>query len=242
MRWPWRRAAARSPGAPPSGMVRGVRGDRSFCRPTPRGGARDHGAGARGIVQHTGVHRGGVRPPGRLEDCALHRDTVHRHHRRQVARGMFSQEITCIDWLLAMDPFQRAADADHYAGGCARQASDDDLRLLRGDRSRNTAARCGGQSSRADPCNGMPMRPLGVRGFVDCKLMEMSVRLRKVEETQPLEQNGAARVYLCAGRSNNVSGGRTVGRSGNTAQLFNIGGPRGCAPLAGRLILRMTAH
>ena len=30
---------------------------------------------------------------------------------------MFPKEITCIDWLLAMDPFQRAADADHYADG-----------------------------------------------------------------------------------------------------------------------------
>ena len=54
---------------------------------------------------------------GRLEQCAAHRDTVHRHHRRQLARGMFPKETTCIDWLLAMDPFQRAADADHYADG-----------------------------------------------------------------------------------------------------------------------------
>jgi DNA-binding SARP family transcriptional activator/Tfp pilus assembly protein PilF len=54
---------------------------------------------------------------GRVEECAAHRDTVHRHHRRQLARGMFPKEITCIDWLLAMDPFQRAADADHYAEG-----------------------------------------------------------------------------------------------------------------------------
>ena len=54
---------------------------------------------------------------GRFEQCAAHRDTVHRHHRRQLARGIFPKETTCIDWLLAMDPFQRAADADHYADG-----------------------------------------------------------------------------------------------------------------------------
>jgi hypothetical protein len=26
----------------------------------------------------------------------------------------------CIDWLLAMDPFRRAADAEHYLAGLRR--------------------------------------------------------------------------------------------------------------------------
>ena len=54
---------------------------------------------------------------GRIEQCAAHRDTVHRHHGRQLARGMFPGDMSCVDWLLAMDPFQLPADAEHYASG-----------------------------------------------------------------------------------------------------------------------------
>jgi hypothetical protein len=54
---------------------------------------------------------------GQTEACAGHRETVYRHHRRQLARGMFPGDMSCIDWLLAMDPFQRASDAEHYASG-----------------------------------------------------------------------------------------------------------------------------
>ena len=54
---------------------------------------------------------------GRIEQCAAHRDTVYRHHGRQLARGMFPGDMSCIDWLLAMDPFQLPADAEHYASG-----------------------------------------------------------------------------------------------------------------------------
>jgi Flp pilus assembly protein TadD len=54
---------------------------------------------------------------GQTEACAAHRDTVYRHHRRQLARGMFPQGMSCIDWLLAMDPFQRGSDLAHYAEG-----------------------------------------------------------------------------------------------------------------------------
>jgi hypothetical protein len=54
---------------------------------------------------------------GQLEACAGHRETVHRHHRRQLARGMFPGDMSCIDWLLAMDPFQRPADLEHYREG-----------------------------------------------------------------------------------------------------------------------------
>jgi DNA-binding SARP family transcriptional activator len=54
---------------------------------------------------------------GQTGACAGHRETVQRHHRRQLARGMFPGDMSCIDWLLAMDPFQRASDAEHYASG-----------------------------------------------------------------------------------------------------------------------------
>lgn len=54
---------------------------------------------------------------GDLEACAAHRATVYRHHRRQLARGMFPRDMSCLDWLLAMDPFQRPDDLEHYAEG-----------------------------------------------------------------------------------------------------------------------------
>jgi hypothetical protein len=54
---------------------------------------------------------------GRAEEGAGHRDTVHRHYRHQLARGLFPDRMSCIDWLLAMDPFQRPSDAEHYAFG-----------------------------------------------------------------------------------------------------------------------------
>ena len=42
------------------------------------------------------------------------RETVHR---RQLARGRFPGEMSCIDWLLAMGSFQRPADLEHYRAG-----------------------------------------------------------------------------------------------------------------------------
>jgi tetratricopeptide (TPR) repeat protein len=57
---------------------------------------------------------------GQVESCASHRQTVFRHHGRQQARGMFPGDMSCIDWLLAMDPFQQAADVEHYADGLRR--------------------------------------------------------------------------------------------------------------------------
>jgi DNA-binding SARP family transcriptional activator len=53
----------------------------------------------------------------KLDACPSHRDTVYRHHRRQLARGLFPSGTSCIDWLLAMDPFRRPSDAEHYADG-----------------------------------------------------------------------------------------------------------------------------
>ena len=57
---------------------------------------------------------------GQLEACPGHRETVYRHHRRQVARGVFPSGTSCMDWLVAMDPFRRPADAEHYAEGLRR--------------------------------------------------------------------------------------------------------------------------
>ena len=54
---------------------------------------------------------------GQIEACASHRETVYRHHRRQLARGLFPENTSCVDWLLAMDPFQRPDDVGHYASG-----------------------------------------------------------------------------------------------------------------------------
>ena len=54
---------------------------------------------------------------GNVTACAGHRETVSRHHRRQLARGMFPGDMSCIDWLLAMDPFQHPADLEHYREG-----------------------------------------------------------------------------------------------------------------------------
>jgi DNA-binding SARP family transcriptional activator len=54
---------------------------------------------------------------GRPEAGAPYRDTVHRHYRRQLARGWFAGSPSCVEWLLAMDPFRRAEDLRHYAEG-----------------------------------------------------------------------------------------------------------------------------
>ena len=51
---------------------------------------------------------------GRVDRTAAYRETVQRHHRRQLARGWFPEGTSCIDWLLALDPFRQAADAQHY--------------------------------------------------------------------------------------------------------------------------------
>jgi hypothetical protein len=46
--------------------------------------------------------------------CAGHPETVFRHHRRQLARGLLPGEMSCIDWLLAMGPCQRPSGVEHY--------------------------------------------------------------------------------------------------------------------------------
>lgn len=52
-----------------------------------------------------------------LTACAGHPEMVLRHHRRQLARGLLPGEMSCIDWLLAMHPFRRPADLEHYRDG-----------------------------------------------------------------------------------------------------------------------------
>ena len=54
---------------------------------------------------------------GRADRTAAYRETVQRHHRRQLARGLFPESTSCIDWLLALDPFRQAVDAQHYLDG-----------------------------------------------------------------------------------------------------------------------------
>lgn len=57
---------------------------------------------------------------GRPGQGERYRDTVHRHYRRHQARGMIGTGMSCVDWLLAMDPFREPADAEHYAEGLRR--------------------------------------------------------------------------------------------------------------------------
>ena len=47
-------------------------------------------------------------------------DTVQRHHKIRTDRGDFPAEVTCMDWLLAMDPFRDPDDLEHYADGLRR--------------------------------------------------------------------------------------------------------------------------
>ena len=54
---------------------------------------------------------------GRARASRPYRETVYRHYRRRLARGEFAEGTSCVSWLLAIDPFQRAADAEHYAEG-----------------------------------------------------------------------------------------------------------------------------
>lgn len=54
---------------------------------------------------------------GQPQRGAEHRDTVYRHYRYQMARGLFRRDYACIDWLTALDPYRNADDAEHYAEG-----------------------------------------------------------------------------------------------------------------------------
>ncbi len=53
----------------------------------------------------------------RSGEVTSHRETVYRHYRQQLARGDFSADTSPVDWLLGLDPFQRAEDAAHYEAG-----------------------------------------------------------------------------------------------------------------------------
>jgi TolB-like protein len=54
---------------------------------------------------------------GQAQKGAAYRDTLYRHYRLHVARGVVPPDASCIDWLLAMDPFQRPEDVAHYREG-----------------------------------------------------------------------------------------------------------------------------
>jgi tetratricopeptide (TPR) repeat protein len=46
-----------------------------------------------------------------------YRETVYRHYRRHEARGEFPRGMSCVEWLVAMDPFCEPSDAEHYRSG-----------------------------------------------------------------------------------------------------------------------------
>jgi DNA-binding SARP family transcriptional activator/cytochrome c-type biogenesis protein CcmH/NrfG len=54
---------------------------------------------------------------GQTREGVPYRQTVYRHYRTRLARREFSEETSCIDWLLGIDPFRLSADVDHYADG-----------------------------------------------------------------------------------------------------------------------------
>lgn len=56
--------------------------------------------------------------------CDNYRATVWRHHKRQTERGDFPADTSCMDWLLALDPFRIESDLDHYATGLKRSGFD----------------------------------------------------------------------------------------------------------------------
>ncbi|GEK48649.1 BTAD domain-containing putative transcriptional regulator [Halomonas pacifica] len=61
---------------------------------------------------------------GQLEQGRHHRDTVYRHYHYQLARGTFPTHIGCLEWLAALDPYRRDADAEHYLEGLRRAGFD----------------------------------------------------------------------------------------------------------------------
>ena len=54
---------------------------------------------------------------GEAERGRLYRDTVYRHFRRFLAKGDHPANSSCVDWLLALDPFQNPDDTAHYEEG-----------------------------------------------------------------------------------------------------------------------------
>ena len=60
-----------------------------------------------------------------------YRDTVQRHYQLRLARGVFTKNTTCIDWLLAMDPFQHKEDLEHYAVGLREAGFESGLKSLK---------------------------------------------------------------------------------------------------------------
>lgn len=63
---------------------------------------------------------------GEEDRCEDYRATVRRHHRHQTERGDFPAQISCLNWLLALDPFHLPDDLEHYATGLKRSGFDAD--------------------------------------------------------------------------------------------------------------------
>lgn len=63
---------------------------------------------------------------GEEDRCQDYRATVRRHHRHQTERGDFPAQISCLNWLLALDPFRMPDDLEHYATGLKRGGFESD--------------------------------------------------------------------------------------------------------------------
>ena len=105
-------------GATSPGMVRGVRGHRAVRGAQLRRSHRDDGPGTGGALQHSGLHCRNLCPPrpGGASRAAIGKPSSATTAASWRA-ACFPQGMGCIDWLLAMDPFRLAADAEHYLAG-----------------------------------------------------------------------------------------------------------------------------
>jgi TolB-like protein/cytochrome c-type biogenesis protein CcmH/NrfG len=62
---------------------------------------------------------------GQAAEAARYRPTVYRHYQNRLKRAAAAPATTsCIDWLLASDPFQLPADAEHYTAGLRKAGFD----------------------------------------------------------------------------------------------------------------------
>jgi DNA-binding SARP family transcriptional activator/TolB-like protein len=61
---------------------------------------------------------------GRARASRPYRETVYRHYRHRLTRGELAEGTSCMGWLLGIDPFKLAADAEHYAEGLRKAGFD----------------------------------------------------------------------------------------------------------------------
>lgn len=44
-------------------------------------------------------------------------ELVHRLYRQRQARGQLAETVSCLDWLMSINPFRRSSDAEHFITG-----------------------------------------------------------------------------------------------------------------------------